>query len=115
MVHYFLSPMDDNPRWWISHSITHTHSINSLIKSLWPLFYFPPLYFDPMQRKMRYLPKFSPPHTSIIKSYLPSSSNQAFEMVNKPPAIIGVLQRQQNQQQDWLVNHYQVRLQTLHF
>ena len=36
-------------------------------------------------------PKFSPPHISIMTSYFPSVSNQAFSTMNSPPAIIGVL------------------------
>ena len=38
-----------------------------------------------------HLPRFSPPHTSICMSYLPSSSNQDLSMTKRPPAIMGVL------------------------
>lgn len=37
------------------------------------------------------LPRFSPPHTSISRSYVPSVSNQSFRMVKRPPAMVGDL------------------------
>lgn len=40
-----------------------------------------------------FLPRFSPPHTSICMSYLPSSANHPLSMENKPPAIAGDLEK----------------------
>ena len=58
-------------------------------------------------------PKFSPPHISIMTSYFPSVSNQAFSTMNSPPAIIGVLGTNVTCKKDtlgkgrlWVVPHF---------
>lgn len=40
-------------------------------------------------------PRFSPPHTSIIMSYFPNCSKYSLSMTKRPPAIIGVLRREE--------------------
>ena len=43
------------------------------------------------------LPKFSPPHISIIVSYFPIFSKKSLSITNNPPAMMGVLARKKTQ------------------